>query len=383
MTRLPDDIFMQEAINLAKKGIGKVSPNPLVGAVVVKNQIIIGSGYHEIYGEAHAEVNAINNCSESVEGSTLYCNLEPCCHIKKQTPPCAQMLITRKIKKVVIATLDPNPMVSGKGVALLREAGIEVVIGILEKEANLLNEVFFYNVKYNLPFIRIKLAQTLDGKIATHTGDSKWISSTSARTEVHNLRLKYDSVMIGRNTLETDNAKLSIRMGINSSGKQPFRIIIGNINNIDLGLNIFTDNNTSKNIIVTSVKNLKSCDNNLISLHEKLGTQIVSYDKSDEDYLKAIFKKLYTLGINSILLEGGAKLITDVIGQNLTNKCSFYICPILLGSGLNYFTSKNIESMKNALTFDHSVVRELDGQAVMDVYPKMPDLNQETLCLQV
>ena len=378
-----DEFFMKEAFMEAKKGLGHVAPNPLVGAIIVKAGKIIGRGYHENYGQEHAEVNAINSCDESVEGAIIFCNLEPCCHLNKQTPPCAQMLITKKIKKVIIANLDPSPNVSGNGVKLLREAGIEVVTDILKIEGEKLNEVFFYNMKTNMPFIHVKLAQTLDGKIATITGDSKWISSDQARKEVHQLRLKYDAVMIGRKTLEKDNAKLNIRMGIDSGGKTPYRIIISNINKLDLSLDIFNDGKTDKNIIVTTKEAFKLSSSEVINKHQKLFTRFLLIEEQGQDYFLEIFSKLKEMGINSVLVEGGARLITDLLKTNNVNKCSFYICPVLLGSGLSYFNEKDISSMKDAMKFENVQVRALENQAVMEIYPEIKLNNPEQLCSQV
>jgi len=192
---LTDESYIRLAVEIAKKGMGNVSPNPLVGCVIIKNDRIIGAGYHERYGGPHAEINAINSAAENVEGSTLYINLEPCSHYGK-TPPCTDRLIECKIKRVVIGTMDMNPLVSGDGIKKLKAAGIEVKVGVLEKECIDLNKFFFKYITRKIPFVTLKAACTLDGKIADSSGDSKWISSTASRRYVHYLRSKYDACLL-------------------------------------------------------------------------------------------------------------------------------------------------------------------------------------------
>ena len=198
---------MKLAIKISKKGVGKVNPNPLVGAVIVKDNKIIGQGYHEYYGGNHAEVNAFENLSDNPEGATIYVTLEPCSHYGK-TPPCVDKIIDNKISKVVIGTLDPNPLVQGKGVKKLKEAGIDVITGILEEECKELNEVFMKYIVTKKPFVVLKTAMTLDGKIATASGESKWITSDKSRKEVHKLRNELSAIMVGVNTVIKDNPKV-------------------------------------------------------------------------------------------------------------------------------------------------------------------------------
>ena len=220
-----DEYYMKEAIELAKKGIGKVNPNPLVGAVIVKNNEIIGSGYHQAYGEAHAEVNAIIDAESkgiSVEGATIYVTLEPCSHYGK-TPPCALKIVDKKFKRVVVGSNDPNPLVSGRGLEMIRNAGIEVVTAVLEAECTEINKVFYKYITTKTPYIFLKVAITLDGKIATSVGDSKWISNEESREKVQYYRNKFMGIMIGANTLSNDNPSLTARM---SEGRDPYRIII-------------------------------------------------------------------------------------------------------------------------------------------------------------
>lgn len=362
---------MKRAFELARMGTGTVSPNPLVGAVVVKDNIILGEGYHMKYGDAHAEPNAINNALESVEGSTLYCSLEPCCHTNKQTAPCINLIISSKIKKVVISNVDPNPSVAGKGVKALQDAGIEVVTGILEEEGRKLNEVFFKYIKTQKPFIHIKLAQTLDGKIATLSGDSKWISDSDARFRVHEMRLGYDAVLIGRNTLNLDNAKLSIRMGLDSKGKVPYRIILGSLRNIDLTATIFNDEHTDKTIVITSIEDYRKCSDETISFVSSKKIKFI-FASIKEDYidLAEAFNLLGDMKISSILVEGGAKVITSLLDQNLYDKISFFVCPKIIGNGTSYYQNENLTKMSQAHTFKDIEIEKINDQVVFNVYPQ-------------
>jgi diaminohydroxyphosphoribosylaminopyrimidine deaminase/5-amino-6-(5-phosphoribosylamino)uracil reductase len=364
-----DKKYIQYAFELAKKGVGKVSPNPLVGAVIVKNNKIIGEGYHEEYGSAHAEPNAINSTKESVEGATLYCNLEPCCHTKKQTPPCTKKIIESKIKRVVISNLDPNPMVAGKGVEILKAAGIEVTSGILEEEGAKLNEVFFKYIQTNMPFVHIKLAQTLDGKISTSTGDSKWISDEDARKEVHRMRLKYDAVLIGRKTLNQDNAKLNIRMGVESNGKIPYRIIVGSLENLDLSTKILNDEHTDKTIIITSKCEFDKCSNELVKFFESKNIKIIITNLKDGNInFNEAFKLIGEMKITSILVEGGNQVITTLLDTEEFDKISFFICPKLIGNGYSIYSNNSLTKMSQALEFKDVYMQQINNQVVFNAY---------------
>lgn len=365
-----DEKYMKRAINLALLGLGTVSPNPLVGAVVVKDGIILGEGYHEVYGSSHAEVNAIKNASQDVAGATLYCSLEPCCHTNKQTPPCTNLIISSKIKRVVISNLDPNPFVAGKGVKLLREAGVEVLAGVLEKEGSEVNEIFFKYIQTGLPFINIKYAQTLDGKIATVSGDSKWISDEAARVEVHKMRLKYDAVMIGRGTLENDNAKLNIRMGVDSKGKIPYRIVVGSIGKINLDNEILSDEHTEKTILVTSVNDYQEAPLEIIN-HIKDRKIKVIFAKAKDGKLdfSEVFKKIGELKITSVLVEGGSKLISTLIKDNHYDKITAFICPKIIGNGITFYQDDVIEQMKDSIKFKNVSYKIMNDQIIMNAYP--------------
>ena len=288
---------MDLAIVLAKKGGGNVNPNPQVGALIVKEGRIIGQGYHEKYGEAHAEINAFKSCNESPEGATLYVTLEPCAHQGKQ-PPCFEAIIKNRIKRVVIGHLDPNPLVSGKGIKAMREAGIEVSINVLEKECEELNKIFFYYVSQRLPYVMMKYAMTLDGKIATSAGQSKWITGEIARQKVHQDRSRFMAIMIGVETLILDDPQLSVRL---ENGKNPIRIICDTHLRSPLASKIISTATEIPTIIATA-----ESDPEKQAPFLKAGCEIilVSYLEGRLN-LKELTKKLGEKGIDSIILEGG------------------------------------------------------------------------------
>ena len=319
---MSDQEFMKMCFDLARIPRGKVSPNPYVGAILVRDGRIIGKGYHQGPGKPHGEIEAINAASESVAGATLYCNLEPCCHTNKRTPPCAQRLVKEGIKKVVISNLDPNPHVAGKGVKLLQDAGIEVVTGVLEQEGLRLNEVFFKHIISQTPFVHLKWAQTLDGKIATKNKSSKWITSEASRQKVHWERLGYDAIMVGAETLRTDNPSLTAR----ENGvvvKELKRVAVASKNDFDQELKFFSDQYKEDSILL---------------LPEE-GEDKVDLDKA--------FASLYQKGICSVYVEGGSSLLTQIFKQNLYDRLSVYIAPKILGEGLSPIGDLGIEDMSS------------------------------------
>jgi len=365
---LTDLDYIQKTFDLAKKGVGFVNPNPLVGAVIVKDGKIIGEGYHQKSGEGHAEVNAIAGATENVVGATLYSNLEPCCHTKKKTPPCVDLIIAKKLKRVVVANLDPNPLVCGKGMEKLSEAGIETTSGILEKEGLKLNEVFFKYMTTGIPFVHLKMAQTLDGKLATSTGDSKWITDESARAQGHELRLKYDAVLVGRKTLNKDNPHLNIRMGIESFDKVPFRIIMGTPAKMKKGSYVFNDEHPEKTIIVTGTQTWKSTENKVKEFFAGKGIEVLTVSETSDGLdLNEAVMNLGLQGITSILVEGGKKIITGFMNQNLYDKMTVFIAPKIFGG---------VKNAKDATQFKDINIKTLKDQMIFEAYP------QEATCSQ-
>lgn len=314
---------MQLAIELARKGEGKVNPNPMVGAVIVRDGIVIGEGYHEKYGEGHAEVNAFKSLKEDPSEATMYVTLEPCSHYGK-TPPCVDKIVKNNIKRVVIGMIDPNPLVAGKGIDKLKKAGIEVKVGILEDECKKLNEVFIKYILSKKPFVVLKAAMSLDGKIATRTGESKWISSKKSRLHVHNLRNKLSGIMVGVNTVIKDDPELTCRI---QNGSNPIRIIVDSILRIPMNSKVL-QNKDNKTIIATTKRaNMK----NMQELLKKNIKVLIIEEKNGQVNLNALIKKLGELNIDSILLEGGGTLNYSALEENIVDKVMIYISPKIIG----------------------------------------------------
>ena len=322
-----DEYYMRIALALAEKGRGKVSPNPMVGAVIVKENRIIGSGYHMKYGEAHAEVNAFNAVTEDTKGSVLYVTLEPCSHYGK-TPPCVDMIIEKGIKRVVIGALDPNPLVAGKGIKKLIDSGIEVRVGTLEKECREINKVFLKYIVEKKPYVILKSAMTLDGKIATASGESKWITSKESRMAGHNLRNKYAAIMVGVNTIIADNPQLTCRI---EGGKNPRRIIVDTRLRIPLDAYVVNDEYIYNTVIATTERADK---NKLLKLKSRGIEILVCPVKQEKVDLQYLMKVLADLNIDSVLIEGGAELNFSSLQDNIVDEINFFIAPKIIG-GVN------------------------------------------------
>jgi len=359
---LDDKLLMQEVFSLAKKWIWQTSPNPLVWAIIVKNDKIIWKGYHVKYGLAHAEVNAITNSSESVKWAILYCNLEPCCHTNKQTPPCVDLIISSGIKKVVISNLDPNPEVYWKWVQLLKNNNIEVINWVEKDKWEILNEVFFTYMRKKTPFIHLKRAQTLDWKISTIWGDSKWITNEIARKQSHKLRLKYDGIMVWTNTLNNDNPSLSIRMWVENKGKIPYRIIFWNPENMNLNSKIFNDEFSSKTIILSLKNKLDNISKKVEGFFKKKNILLMWCD-SIEDWII----KLWERKITSLLVEGGWVLLSSFIKEKLYDRISIYIAPIILWEWISYYKNVKTNFIKDAIHFKNSWIEIINNQVVFQI----------------
>lgn len=331
-----DEKIMQRCLELALKGAGYVSPNPLVGCVIVKNGKIIAEGYHKKFGEFHAERNAVNSAVKkgiNLKGAELYVNLEPCAHYGK-TPPCAELIARHKISKVIIGVKDPYHLVAGKGISKLKQNGIKVKTGVLEDECRNINKFFFKYVKTGLPYITIKTAQTIDGKIADIRYKSKWISSQKSRRFVHALRTSYDAVLVGRNTVEHDNPQLTARL---VKGRNPFRIVIDKNLKLSVGKKIFSDRFANKTIVLTSNR----ADKGKIKVLEKRNIKII-FCKNNGGIIdiRDALKKLAKIGIASILVEGGAKTYSEFMKHHLVDEYMIFISPEIMGSGIEAFSQK-------------------------------------------
>jgi len=325
--------YMRMAIELAKKGAGGVNPNPMVGVVVVKNGEVIGRGYHKFFGGPHAEVYALEEAGRDAEGATIYVTLEPCSHYGK-TPPCAKKIIDMGIKKCFIGSSDPNPKVAGRGVAMLKEAGIEVVENVLKEECDEVNQVFFKYIKTKIPYLFVKCGITLDGKIALSNGISKWITNSIAREKVQYYRNKFMGIMVGINTVLTDNPSLTARI---ENGVNPFRIIVDPNLQIDENCKVVKNNEDEKTVIITSQKNLFAEDT------ENTEIQIKQKRLAEENKVKFIFidgekfsfrkmlEEIGKTGIDSVLLEGGETLISLAFEENAIDGGEIFIANKILG----------------------------------------------------
>ncbi len=363
-----DEYYMGLAISLARKGIGKVNPNPMVGAVIVKDNKIIGTGYHERYGGKHAEINAIENSRQSLNGSTMYVNLEPCSHFGK-TPPCVDKIIESKINKVVISSVDPNPLVQGKGVKKLRDAGIEVKVGVLDKENKKLNEVFLKYIKNKKPFVVMKVAMSLDGKISTTTGQSKWISCDESSRYVHKLRSQVMSILVGINTVIKDNPMLDCRL---ENGKNPIRIIVDTTLKIPIDSKIVSSSKSIRTIVVTT----KNANRNVMKLLEDKGVEILTVNlKNNLVDLKEMINKLGELNIDSILIEGGSSLNFSAINENIVDKIQVYVAPIILGgeSSKTPIGGQGVDDIKEAFKLHRLEYKQVGSDILIEGYLKGSD----------
>jgi len=344
-----DEYWMQQALDLAEEGKGFVSPNPMVGCVIVSESgELIGKGYHKKFGEAHAEVNAVDSVKveKKLKNATVYVTLEPCSHHGK-TPPCAHMLAKLPIKKVVIAMKDPNPDVDGKGILHLRNNGIEVETGILQKEAERLNEFFIHHQLFGRPFITLKMAQTADGYLAAADGESQWITGKQSRTMVHKWRSENDAVLVGRTTAMVDNPSLTVR---HVSGRQPKRIVIDGPYELPKELNLFSDKFEEKTMILTWNKEASATDADpMLKLMQQnyFRGEVLQVSKLDGHVdLRQSFKLLGEKGITSVLVEGGQQLSSALLRQGLVDKLELFIAPKLLGAGTRSLINIGINKMK-------------------------------------
>lgn len=321
---LNDEQFMKRALELAAMALGRTSPNPLVGCVIVKDDKILGEGFHHKAGTPHAEIHALAAAGDQAHGATAYVTLEPCSHFGR-TPPCADALIRAKLRRVVVAMKDPNPLVAGRGLERLREAGIQVDVGLLLKEALLLNETFIKSITAGLPFVVYKSAMTLDGKIATETGDSQWISNEISRQYVHQLRDRYDVILVGSQTILQDNPALTCRL---PSGKDPIRLIVDGKLIIDEHAQVLTSSKFSPCIIATSLSASREKVERLQSLHQ---VEVWQYNTERHVPLEKLMRDLVQRGWISVLLEGGGGLAGALLQEKLVDKAEFFIAPKLVG----------------------------------------------------
>lgn len=340
------EYYMNIALDLAKERKGYTHPNPTVGAVIVKDGKIIGKGYHYKAGMPHAEREAIKDAKSrgfDIKGSTMFVSLEPCCHYGK-TPPCTEAILEEGISKVVVATLDPNPLVAGKGVEILKQKGVEVVLGVLEKQAQKINEDFFIYITQKRPFVHIKVAQTIDGKIATKTGSSKWITSQESRKYAHILRNQATAVLVGSNTAQLDNPSLTVRYI--QTERQPIRVLLDSKLKVPLNYNIYSKE--ADTIVITS-KEADPYKKEILS--KQSNVKLYTLDTYNGKFkIKDILEILYQNQIVHLLVEGGKEVITSFIKEDFWDKISLFTAPKIVGEdGISSFGSLGVNDINESI----------------------------------
>ncbi len=362
--REEDIRFMKEALRLAESVRGRTSPDPMVGAVVVKKGRVVGKGYHAEVGTPHAESFAIMKAGKAAEGATLYLNLEPCCHYGNN-PPCTEKIITAGIKRVVAAMKDPNPLVCGRGFKELRDADVKVGVGLLEKEAKKLNEAFIKHITTGMPFVILKSAVSLDGKIATKAGESKWITGKEARGFVHYLRNSIDAVMVGKNTIIADDPELTVRE-IKGRRKNPIRIVLDGLAQIPPKSKVLSKN-PQNTIVVVSDKAGKS---RILKIIGKGAEVLMAKSRRGEIDLKWLMKELGRRNIMNILLEGGGKTNAGALSQGIVDKVYFFIAPKIIGGekALTPVEGEGISSIKKALNIRNLEAKKIGSDILLQGY---------------
>ncbi|NMB41626.1 MAG: bifunctional diaminohydroxyphosphoribosylaminopyrimidine deaminase/5-amino-6-(5-phosphoribosylamino)uracil reductase RibD [Firmicutes bacterium] len=361
-----DERYMWMALDLARQGRGKTSPNPLVGAILVKDGEVVGTGFHKKAGDRHAEIIALQDAAEKARAATLYINLEPCCHYGK-TPPCTEAIIRAGVRKVVIAVIDPNPLVSGKGIRRLEKAGIKIKLGVLEDKAKRLNEVYFKYITTQKPFVIVKTAMTLDGKIATSSGESRWISGERSRKFVHRLRSVTDGIMVGINTALQDDPLLTARFdGVKSPG--PVRIIVDSKGRLPLDSKIVKTASEIKTVLATT----ESVRPDKIKVLESSGVEILMLpQKKKQVSLQKLMSALGAMGITSLLVEGGGTLNYSLLNENIIDKIYFFIAPLLFGgeNAPSPLGGTGVSELKRSWSVENMEVKQLDNDLLVIGYP--------------
>lgn len=355
---MTDEYYMKMALKLARRGDGRTSPNPMVGAVIVRDGKVIGKGYHRKFGEAHAEVNAINDVSGSVEGATFYVTLEPCSHHGK-TSPCVDKIIEAKASRVVIGTVDPNPLVSGRGISMLNDHGIETEAGILGEQCEALNEKFFKFMRTGMPFVTLKYAQTLDGRIASYTGHSRWISSELSLRFAHRLRGLHDAVLVGIGTVAADDPDLRVRL---VRGRNPLRVVVDSTLRIPPGARILDNQDAARTLIATG----PLCGRERRFMLEERGIETLIIDEKGKGVLdlKKLLAELGKRQISSLLIEGGAGIITSFVKEGFFDRMIVITAPRILGRGIEAVGDLGISRMDNSVALEFERIYRKGGDIV-------------------
>jgi len=360
-----DTRYMKRALMLARKGIGKTSPNPAVGCVILKNGVVIGEGWHRKAGGPHAEIHALEMAGDAARGADVYVTLEPCCHTGK-TPPCSDALIKAGVRRVVAGMGDPNPLVNGGGLAALKRAGIETACGVLEDECREINLPFIKHATTGMPYVTYKCAMTLDGNIATVTGESRWISCEASRKLVHRMRANMDAVMVGVDTVIADNPQLTVR---HVRGKNPLRIIVDTRLRTPESVIVLSGPHSSKTIIATTESNPR-----VHRRYLKQGAAIVVCNEFDGRVsMTDLLPKLGAMGVQSILLEGGSRLAGNMLQHGLIDELAFFVAPKIIGNnGFAPFTLQDITSMDQAIKLVFTDVKRCGVDFIIHARPEMP-----------
>lgn len=356
---------MRRAIELARKAEGRTSPNPMVGAVIVKNGKVVGEGYHKKAGAPHAEVEALKMAGSGARGATLVINLEPCCHYGK-TAPCTDAVIKSGIREAVVGMRDPNKRVAGKGIKLLKQAGIKVETGILRNECRRLNEVFIKFIGKHRPFVILKAAISLDGKIATGVGESKWISGPQSRKRVHQIRGKVDAIMVGAGTVLKDNPRLTVRLK-NWKGKQPVRVILDNKNLTPLSGRVYNSASTGKVLYVTSKQISRYQENRL----KRNDVEVcILKEKDGGVHLPQLMKFLADRDIASVLIEGGAALYASALKEKIVDKVILFVAPIIIGGkkAPSVIGGEGVKRLRDAWKIKDLTAVKIDKDILLEGY---------------
>lgn len=364
-----DITYMKRALALARKGIGKTSPNPAVGCVIVNQGKIVGEGWHKRAGGHHAEVHALQMAGDSARGADVYVTLEPCSHTGK-TPPCCDALIRAGVMRVIAGMSDPNPAVNGNGLKALELAGIQTECGVLEDECRKINRPFIKHISTGLPYVTFKCAMTLDGNIASATGESRWISGEQSRRHVHKMRSANDAIMVGVDTIIADNPQLNVRHVI---GKDPLRIIVDSRLRTPETVTVLNQGAANGTLIATCEKNPE-----MHLRYTNQGAKIILCDEHDgRVFMPGLLKKLGKMGIQSVLLEGGSRLAGDMVRQSLIDEFAIFIAPKILGSdGFAPFALLGITSMENALKLSFGKINHIGQDILIQAYPERNQCSQ-------
>jgi diaminohydroxyphosphoribosylaminopyrimidine deaminase/5-amino-6-(5-phosphoribosylamino)uracil reductase len=353
---------MRMACRLALKAAGRTSPNPMVGAVLARGGKVVATGYHKIAGGDHAEIEALKRAGAKARGATLYINLEPCNH-QGRTPPCAPALIHAGVKEVVVGMKDPNPLVGGRGLRRLRRAGVRVRCGVLEEECQKLNEAFAKFITRKIPFVIVKLAASLDGKIAAATGDARWISDRDSRATVHQLRNRVDAVLVGAGTVLADNPQLTCRI---AGGRDPWRVIIDGRLRIPLNARLLLQSEPDKNIIVT----VRRASDGKVRALEGLGAKVWSFSSHGGQIpWRPLLKRLGSMGIVSLLVEGGATTAASALRDKVVDKLLLFYAPKILGGDGRVMIEKlGIKRVRDAIHLKRVEVQRSGADLLVSGY---------------